>query len=70
MRVSKAMSPDVRVATPGQSISDAAKVMAEIDAGSFAGGRKRPADRHDHRPRYCDSRRCGAARARTPRSVR
>ena len=33
MRVSEAMTRDVRVATPGQSIRDAAKTMAEIDAG-------------------------------------
>src|SRR5437868_9865719 len=33
MRVSEAMTRDVRVATPGQSIRDAAKAMAEIDAG-------------------------------------
>ena len=38
MQVSEAMSPDVRVATPGQSISDAAKVMAEIDAGALPVG--------------------------------
>lgn len=34
MRVSEAMSRDVRVANPGQSICDAAKIMAEIDAGA------------------------------------
>ena len=33
MRVSEAMTRDVRVATPGQSIRDVAKMMAEIDAG-------------------------------------
>jgi CBS domain-containing protein len=33
MRVSEAMSRDVRVARPDQSIQDAAKVMSEIDAG-------------------------------------
>ena len=33
MRVSDAMTRDVRVATPGQSIRDVAKIMAEIDAG-------------------------------------
>ena len=33
MRVSEAMTRDVRVATPGQTIRDAAKTMAEIDAG-------------------------------------
>jgi CBS domain-containing protein len=33
MRVSEAMTREVRVATPGQSIRDAAKTMAEIDAG-------------------------------------
>jgi CBS domain-containing protein len=32
------MSRDVRVATPGQSIRDVAKVMAEIDAGSMPVG--------------------------------
>ena len=33
MRVSEAMTRDVRLATPGQSIRDAAKMMSEIDAG-------------------------------------
>jgi CBS domain-containing protein len=33
MRVSEAMTREVRVATPGQSIRDAARVMAELDAG-------------------------------------
>src|SRR5688500_306008 len=33
MRVSEAMSRDVRVADPGQSIRDVAKIMADIDAG-------------------------------------
>jgi CBS domain-containing protein len=33
MRVSEAMTREVRVATPGQSIREVAKVMAEIDAG-------------------------------------
>jgi CBS domain-containing protein len=33
MRVSEAMTREVRVATPGQSIRDVAKIMSEIDAG-------------------------------------
>jgi CBS domain-containing protein len=33
MRVSDAMTVDVRIADPDQSIQDAAKIMAEIDAG-------------------------------------
>ena len=33
MRVSEAMTREVRIATPGQSIRDVAKIMAEIDAG-------------------------------------
>src|SRR5215216_1083530 len=33
MRVSDAMTADVRIANPDQSIEDAAKMMAEIDAG-------------------------------------
>ena len=33
MRVSEAMTPDVRIAAPSQSIQEAAKMMAEIDAG-------------------------------------
>ena len=33
MRVREAMSRDVRLTTPDQTIEDAAKVMAEIDAG-------------------------------------
>src|ERR671939_1390925 len=38
MRVSEAMSRDVRVANPGQSIRDVAKIMAEIDAGAMPVG--------------------------------
>ena len=33
MRVSECMTRDVRVATPGQTIRDAAKMMADCDAG-------------------------------------
>ena len=33
MRVSEAMTREVRIATPGQSIRDVAKIMGEIDAG-------------------------------------
>jgi CBS domain-containing protein len=35
MRVSECMTRDVRTATPGQSIRDVAKIMAEIDAGAM-----------------------------------
>ena len=38
MKVSEAMSRDVRVCTPGSSIRDCAKVMAEIDAGAIPVG--------------------------------
>ena len=38
MRVSEAMTREVRVATPGQTIRDVAKIMAEIDAGSMPVG--------------------------------
>ena len=38
MRVSEAMTRDVRIANPGQSIRDVAKIMAEIDAGSMPVG--------------------------------
>ena len=33
MKVSEAMTRDVRVASPEQSIREAARIMAEIDAG-------------------------------------
>ncbi len=33
MQVREAMTRDVRIATPGQTIRDVAKMMAEIDAG-------------------------------------
>jgi CBS domain-containing protein len=33
MRVSEAMTREVRVASPGQSIREAAKIMQDIDAG-------------------------------------
>ena len=35
MRVSDAMTRDVRIANPGQSIREAARLMAEIDAGAM-----------------------------------
>src|SRR4051812_39561373 len=38
MRVSEAMTREVRVVTPGQSIRDVAKMMAETDAGSMPVG--------------------------------
>lgn len=38
MRVSDAMTRDVRVADPNQSIRDVAKIMAEIDAGAMPVG--------------------------------
>lgn len=38
MRVSEAMTREVRICTPGQSIREAAKTMAEIDAGSLPVG--------------------------------
>src|SRR3954466_8593864 len=38
MRVNEAMSRDVRVANPQQRIRDAAKIMAEIDAGALPVG--------------------------------
>jgi CBS domain-containing protein len=38
MRVNEAMSRDVRVANPQQGIREAAKMMAEIDAGALPVG--------------------------------
>ena len=38
MRVSEAMTREVRVATPGQSIREVAKIMDEINAGSVPVG--------------------------------
>jgi CBS domain-containing protein len=38
MRVSEAMTREVRVANPTQSIRDVAKIMAEIDAGAVPVG--------------------------------
>ena len=38
MRVSEAMTREVRVATPGQSIRDVAKIMDEINAGAIPVG--------------------------------
>ncbi|HYM41368.1 MAG TPA: CBS domain-containing protein, partial [Steroidobacteraceae bacterium] len=38
MRVSEAMTREVRVASPGQSIRDVAKIMSEIDAGAMPVG--------------------------------
>ena len=38
MRVSEAMTREVRIANPGQSIRDVAKIMADIDAGAVPVG--------------------------------
>jgi CBS domain-containing protein len=38
MRVSEVMTPGVRVVSPEQTISEAARLMAEIDAGSLPVG--------------------------------
>ena len=38
MRVSEAMTREVRIASPGQSIRDVAKIMDEINAGSIPVG--------------------------------
>jgi CBS domain-containing protein len=38
MRVSEAMTRDVRVANPGQSIREVAKIMADLDAGAVPVG--------------------------------
>jgi CBS domain-containing protein len=38
MRVSEAMTRDVRIANPGQSIREVAKIMDDIDAGSMPVG--------------------------------
>jgi CBS domain-containing protein len=38
MRVSEAMTRDVRLCTPGQTIREVASIMAEIDAGSMPVG--------------------------------
>jgi CBS domain-containing protein len=38
MRVSEAMTPNVQIASPGQTIREAAKMMAEIDAGALPVG--------------------------------
>jgi len=38
MRVSEAMTREVRLANPGQSIREVAKIMAEIDAGAMPVG--------------------------------
>jgi hypothetical protein len=39
MKISKCMTRDVQLTSPTQSIRDAAKRMAEIDAGSLPVGR-------------------------------
>ena len=46
MRVSEAMTRDVRVALPEQTIQDAAKMMGDMDAGLPV--REGKARRHDH----------------------
>jgi CBS domain-containing protein len=38
MKVSEAMSRDVRIANPDQTIEEAARIMAEIDAGALPVG--------------------------------
>ena len=38
MRVSEAMTREVRIATPGQSIRDVARLMKDLDAGAVPVG--------------------------------
>src|SRR6185436_16604779 len=38
MRVSEYMTPDVRIASPDETIREAAKTMAEVDAGALPVG--------------------------------
>ena len=38
MRVSEAMTSDVKICTPGQTIREVARVMAQIDAGAMPVG--------------------------------
>jgi CBS domain-containing protein len=38
MKISKAMTKDVKIASPSQTIRDAAQTMAELDAGSLPVG--------------------------------
>ena len=38
MKVNEAMSADVRIARPSQTIQEAARMMAEIDAGALPVG--------------------------------
>jgi CBS domain-containing protein len=56
MKVSDVMSRDVLVASPTQSIRDAAEMMAKIDVGVLPVGENDRLDRHDHGPRHCDTR--------------
>ncbi len=35
MKISEIMTPDVRTVTPEETVCDAAKIMAEIDAGAL-----------------------------------
>jgi hypothetical protein len=46
MQVSDAMSSDVKIASPGQSIREAARMMAQIDAGSALCGISEPGGGH------------------------
>ena len=55
MKVNEVMTQDVRLIEPTQTIRDAARLMAELDAGIMP---VREGDRsgwHDHRPRHCHS---------------
>jgi CBS domain-containing protein len=47
MKVSEAMTRDVRVASPNETIRDAARMMAEIEAGAL------PVGENDHEVLYC-----------------
>jgi CBS domain-containing protein len=55
MQVNEAMTNDVKIASPNQSIRDAARLMAQIDAGVLPVGENDQLVRHDHRSRTSPS---------------
>ena len=52
MRVSEAMTRDVRIASPSETIRQAARMMAEIDAGVVPVGENDRLVGIDHGPGY------------------
>ena len=57
MKISEVMTRDVQTVRPDQTAQEAASFMLQRRCRLDPGDRRRPADRHDHRPRHRRARR-------------